>query len=106
MAITDKEKIDAIAISKDGTEIIFLLSDHLKWKDGYRHLMLLQDKINAYISYWEDRQYDNIYPNNIIDHGVIEIHFKYCPSKHCKEFLNIAQKQILKINLYIRYYVD
>ncbi len=106
MSVADKGKIDAVALSEDGTEIVFLISDHLKWKDEYGHLMLLQDKINAYISYWEDRQYDDIYRDNIIDHGMIEIHFKYSPSKRCKEFLEAAQEQIIKTNLYIRYYVD
>ena len=106
MSIADKGKIDAIALSEDGTEIVLMISDHIKWKDEYRHLMLLQDKINTYITYWENKQYNDIYHNNIIDHGVIEIHFKYSPSTKCKDFLEVAKAQLLRAKLYIRYYVD
>lgn len=109
MAIDNVNVIDGIAIDKDNKSLYLLLTDHLAWSGNdalseYEHLMLLQDKINAYISYLETRQYEEQYSEEITM-AIIEIHFKYDITESCEKFLNTVQNQIgqygIKIEVHI-----
>lgn len=53
MSIIDKDKIDSIGINKDNGKVILEISDHLDWSCEYEHLVMLQDKINSYLSFIE-----------------------------------------------------
>ena len=45
MSINNSFIIDGIAIN-DKEQLVLLITDHLNWDYEYRHLCLLQDKIN------------------------------------------------------------
>ena len=82
MAIDNPNVIDGMAIDEDRKAICLLLTDHFAWNGNdtlseYDHLILLQEKINAYISYLDTRQYEEQYPKEEIVMAIIEIHFKY-----------------------------
>lgn len=47
---------------------------------------MLQAKINAYISFLEEKQYKDIYQDMSIMYGIIEIHFLHCLLKMRKSF--------------------
>jgi len=100
MAIDNPEIIDGIGIDNSRKAICLLLTDHLMWQgddnpvNEYDHLILLQDKINAYLSYLEAKQYKSQYPESVFHMAVIEIHFKYDISGHCKKFLQAVQDQV------------
>lgn len=55
MAIDNKSIIDGIGIDKENKYLRLLLTDHLEWKESSNvlrekdHLLLLQEKINAYL---------------------------------------------------------
>lgn len=49
MSVVDNKTVDGIALTSDKNGIILLITDHLDWNDEYQHLMILQEKINAYI---------------------------------------------------------
>ena len=49
MSGVDNKTVDGIALTSDKNGIILLITDHLDWNDEYQHLMILQEKINAYI---------------------------------------------------------
>ena len=101
MSILEKDKVDGIGISKDGNKIILMISDHLEWDDEYEHLTMLQDKINAYISFIESGQIEEIYPEVNIHQFIISIHFKYIITEKCLEFLSVVNKQLNEIGIYI-----
>ena len=110
MAIDNVNTIDAMAIDRERNAILLLLTDHIEWKNNnflseYDHLMLLQDKINAYLSYLESKQYKEQYPKEAFDMAVIEIHFKYDITDNCEKFLNTVQNQVgqygIKIEVHI-----
>ena len=111
MAIDDANIVDGIGIDKKREAICLLLTDHLPWTGDentlceYDHLILLQDKINAYLSYLESKQYENQYPSTVFNMAVIQIHFKYDITDHCEAFLNRVQNQIgqygIKIEVHI-----
>lgn len=60
MSISETTKIDYVGI-KDGC-LTLVITDHLDWLDADGHLALLQEKINAYLSYCLDGQLDSLYP--------------------------------------------
>lgn len=99
MAIDNPNVIDGMAIDKDRNALVLLLTDHLVWEgedalSEFNHLNLLQDKINAYISFLESGQYKENYPAESFSMAVIEIHFKYSITDNCEKFLNAVQNQI------------
>lgn len=51
MSVVDNKTVDGVALTDDKKGIILLITDHLEWKDEYQHLIMLQAKINAYISF-------------------------------------------------------
>lgn len=100
MAIDNTGVIDGIGLDKEKNVVRLLLTDHLAW-DGdekilseYEHLIILQEKINSYISYLESKQYEEQFKGVAINMAIIEIHFKYDITDKCKEFLNSVQNQI------------
>ena len=106
MAIDNPNIIDGIAIDKERNAIVLLLTDHLLWEgedalSEFEHLNLLQDKINAYISYLESRQYEETYPTEQFSFAIIEIHFKYSVTENCEKFLNKVQNQIGQLGIKI-----
>ena len=61
MSVVDNKTIDGVALTNDKNGIILLIADHLDWSDEYQHLMMLQRKINVYITFLEEKQYEEIY---------------------------------------------
>ena len=49
MSDENKSVIDIISLDKDDVEIL-TIADHLEWYKENEHLILLQDKINAYLT--------------------------------------------------------
>ena len=110
MAIDNTNVIDGVAINNENKAVCLLLTDHLQWNGNNTlseqdHLHLLQDKINAYISYLENRQYEEQYPEQEFIMAIIEIHFKYDITENCEKFLNAVQTQIghygIKIEVHV-----
>lgn len=106
MSISDKGTIDATGITKDTKGLVLMISDHLDWRDEYQHLMLLQDKLNNYIVFWEEKQYKRTYPGRIFTYCMIEIEFKYNPTKQCIKFLKTAQNQLSSTGIKIKYNIS
>ena len=111
MAIDNVNIIDGIGTDKEGKVLRLLLTDHFPWKEDaslseYDHLMLLQEKINAYISYLESKQYAEKYPNEAFNMAVIEIHFKYDITDNCEKFLNTVQNQVGQYGIKIEAHIS
>jgi hypothetical protein len=47
--VEDKNVIDVLSIDNE-EKAILTISDQLKWDEANKHLLILQDKINKYIS--------------------------------------------------------
>ena len=101
MSIDNTNVIDGMAADKESNSIRLLLTDHLPWEkesefdlSEYEHLMLLQNKINAYLSFWESEQYKEHYPDVEVKWVIIEIHFKYEITEDCQKFLQTVQNQL------------
>ena len=111
MAIDNANVIDGMAVDKSKKALCLLLTDHLAWSGDhalgeYDHLILLQEKINAYICYLETKQYEERYPEEKIETAIIEIHFASDITENCKKFLDTAQNQIRQYGIKIETYID
>lgn len=110
MAVDAPNVIDGMAIDESRKAVCLLLTDHLAWSgkgalSEYDHLLLLQEKLNAYISYLETRQYEEQYPREEIVMAVIEIHFKYDITKNCEKLLHTVQDQMGRYGIQIEAHI-
>ena len=62
---------------------------------------MLQAKINAYISFLEEKQYKDM----SIMYGIIEIHFLHCLTKNAEKFLHSVNNQLNELGIKIQYSV-
>lgn len=90
MSISETNKIDALAVSQDGEALMLLIADHLPWDDEHTHLVVLQDKLNAYMSYIQSGDWKQQVQQNV-KYAIIEIHFKHDITENCEKFLQSVQ---------------
>jgi Family of unknown function (DUF6572) len=62
MTIDQVDVIDHYAVDKVSGDVLLVISDHLPWdEDEGEHLLLLQEKLNAYLQFIEGGQiYESI----------------------------------------------
>ena len=101
MSIVDNKTVDGIALTDDNNGIILLIADHMDWRDEYQHLVMLQEKINVYITFLEQKQYEDIYKGENITYGIIEIHFLYNLTANAEKFLQSVQNQVAELGVKI-----
>lgn len=71
MSVEDKDKIDAISLSNDGSKVILTITYHLDWSED--NLYKLQEKLNTYLSFIESGEMMEVYPQSKGKYVVIEI---------------------------------
>lgn len=106
MSVVENKTVDGMALTDDKKGIILLITDHVNWEDEYQHLLMLQEKINVYISFLEEKQYMETYKDECIKYGIIEIHFLYNLTSNAEKFLQSVQNQVAKLGVKIQYYVS
>lgn len=113
MAIDNPNVIDGVAVDKDNDSLIMLLTDHFEWTQTggedilseYDHLMMIQEKLNLYVSYFTSRQYEDTFPDCKVKSAVIDVRFKYDISENCEMFLQVVQNKLAEIDMQIKYTV-
>jgi hypothetical protein len=99
LSIENPLSIDGIATNDDGTMLIMLLSDGADWQDEHRHLIMLQNKINAYAEFVESKQYISSFPNANPESFVFQLHFLHNPPDNANKFLHVAQENLAQLNI-------
>ncbi len=94
MSVENLKVIDFASIDKNGNAVL-TISDHLDWNDNNEHLLILQKKINAYLSAIEGDNFYNDYPDAIGRFIIINIVAKYEPNNNAKSFFK-RTAEILK----------
>lgn len=92
--ITDTDKIDAIGVVHKTEKIKLKIFDHLEWGNEAEHIILLQDKINNYLTFIESGQIYEIYPDTQNKEKIISIDLLHLPSTNALKFLDTASKII------------
>ena len=106
MSVVDNKTVDGVALTYDKNGIVLLITDHVDWSDEYQHLVMLQEKINVYITFLEQKQYEEIYKGEEIAYGVIEIRFLHNLTINAKKFLQSVQNQVAELGIKIQYSVS
>lgn len=102
MAITETNQIDAIG--KDEDILKLMIIDFLDWEYEDMHLELLQDKINNYITFIEDKQYVKEYGDKFIK-KVIDIHFQHGITANGVKFINAVSAEINRLSIFVNIYL-
>ncbi|MES9699719.1 DUF6572 domain-containing protein [Bacillus sp. JJ927] len=98
MAVIDLDQIDAIGV--EDKKLKLLIIDYLDWEYEDMHLDVLQEKINNYLVYLEDKQYIKDYGDNF-EKKIIDIHFQHGVSENGLKFLNVVSSQLNDTDIYI-----
>lgn len=91
MSVENLKVIDFTSIDKNGNAVL-TISDHLRWDDNNEHLLILQNKINAYLSAIETGNFYSDYPDANDRNIIINIVAKYEPNDNARQFLNQVKK--------------
>jgi hypothetical protein len=87
MSIDKVNELDLVGTDKQTGDVILTIVDEQDWKDEYNHLLMLQEKINTYLSAIEGGEINEVYPQSIGRKFIINIYFKFNPSTTVEEFL-------------------
>lgn len=87
--------IDGLAFNQETSSLILLLADGMDWIDINRHLLLLQDKLNAYIGYIDSRQYEEKYPD--VKRIEMRVNFLFKMPEICRKLLGNAEQILLNV---------
>lgn len=94
MSVENVTVIDFASVDKNGNAVL-TISDHLKWDDDNEHLLILQNKINAYLSAIEAGNFYEDYPDAKGKNIIINVVAKYKPNKNAEYFLE-RTKEVLQ----------
>jgi hypothetical protein len=98
MSVDQVDKIDVISTAPNG-KVMLTISDHLPWDDANEHLMILQNKINSYLSFIESGQIFEDYPNAQNSKLAIRVCIKYEPNNTALRFLDLCRDTILEADI-------
>ena len=98
MSITEPDKIDmmGIPIIDDGT-VILGMTDHLEWFEDdmdsvKEHLLLIQEKINAYLRFIESGEIDEQFPSAKGRVPIIRLMSKYASPPSTDDFFTEVKR--------------
>lgn len=103
MSVETSQIIDAISVNPEGI-VVLTISDHLEWAKDNEHLILLENKINAYLGVIESDDIYEIYPSAIGKKFHIEIAFKFLPNDAANNFLTTVKRILLEAGYDLHYY--
>jgi hypothetical protein len=103
MSVENSRVIDAISVNLKNV-VVLTISDHLAWDDKNEHLILLQDKINAYLEVIESGEIYEIYQDAREKKFQIGIGFKFRPNDTAMVFLEKVKEILAKSGYELYYY--
>jgi hypothetical protein len=101
MSIMEAYTIDGMGINEEMNELNFLITDHLDWEFEPEHLLFLQEKINAYIGYIQEKQFEETYPGREFQAYVINIIFQEDVTENCFNFLETVASLVEPLSIRI-----
>jgi hypothetical protein len=96
VSVDEPNKIDVLGISNDRRHVILAIADHLDWSDEAEHLLMLQNKLNAYYEMIKSGALAREVPKTRDLPVTIRIYAMEPLSKEATKFLEIASAEFLK----------
>lgn len=94
MALEQANEIDSVGIDIQTDNVVLSIIDGVSWENEHDHLILLQNKINMYLSFIESGEIFSSYPNAEGHLIVIKVYAKHVMPKKGIEFLEKASEVI------------
>lgn len=95
MSIRISNTIDFISLDKDEKIVILTVADEMDWHSDNNHLILLQEKLNYYLSFLESGEVYESYPKSVNKKFRIQVMFKYEPNPEGIEFLGKVEQALV-----------
>lgn len=105
MSVEQPNTIDIIGIDKETGSVVLTISDHLDWSDSPSHQLILQKKLNTYLSFVESGEINTQYPSSKGRSVVLEVVFKNCPDHGALQFLGKVSEIVQAAGFQFRYRV-
>ncbi len=91
MTIEQTGTVDIVTVDHDSGDLLLTVSDHLPWDEGEgQHLLLLQEKLNAYLRFIESGELVKSIPDASGRQIVINVVGKFPLSEKAQAFFEKA----------------
>jgi hypothetical protein len=87
VSIDQTNMVDIIATDRMTGDVVLTISDHLDWCDSTAHQLLLQSKLNRYLSFVESGELLESYPDAKGRPIVFRVVFQFPPDDAGRAFL-------------------
>jgi hypothetical protein len=104
MSVENLKVVDFASIDKNGCAVL-TISDHLEWDKNNEHLLILQNKINAYLNAIEGESFYIDYPDAKGRTIIISIVAKYEPNADANAFLSKTKDLLQSAGYYLEFKV-
>lgn len=101
MSLENPKVVDAIGLDRSSVDVVLTIADALDWSDERRHLLLLQEKLNAYFEFIEGGQIYESYPDARGKGLIIDIVSRFSMPPSAIELLRKASQIALPLNVKI-----
>ena len=91
MSVFETDQIDTMGVVNGNLELLII--DTCNWEFEDELFDLLEDKLNNYLLYLDNKQYVAKYGDNF-DKIIISIHFMYDLTENAVNFLNVVSQQL------------
>jgi uncharacterized protein DUF6572 len=102
MSIEQTDMVDAIGVETETGVVILTVSDHLGWENEARHLLTLQEKLNAYLRFIESGELQEVYPDAKGRTTVIDVVMRLPLSSGAKRFFEVVTPIVRKAGVELR----
>jgi len=104
MTIDQTKVVDFVNLDKTSTVVFLSISDHFVWDENEgEHLLLLQEKLNAYPEYITDGQLYTDFPQVKNKPTVIRFIEAYPISEQAQKFFDLAKAKLEKMGLQLKF---
>jgi hypothetical protein len=92
MAIDNPLIVDVVSVDNIKSSVILDIADQLDWNQEKEHLLMLENKINAYLEFIQSGQLVDIYPDAKGKSPIIHVACYHEPTKSAVAFFNEVDK--------------
>jgi hypothetical protein len=104
MSVDETNKIDFVSLAKDKSCVRLSIADHLDWKEQEgEHLLLLQEKLNAYLHFIESKKLLETYPQADGLPIVIRIGGKFPLGAEATRFFSLAKDKLATLGVSLEF---
>ena len=102
MPLENPNTVDAIGIEKDTGTAVLTIIDSWDWVDEKRHLLALQEKLNAYFNYIESGEIYESYPKAAGRKIVIDVIGRFPVPQSAMSFFEKANEACAELGIQVR----